>query len=329
MKGNNNEVLCVIKGTEESFELRKNTIYRVQGRFDQNAPTGLQKLGVSKIPFSGNGDRVLCRFDNYSAVYDTGFYASSRCYRSLELTERSKMAKMAYENIGRPYEEMTNVVLNQSNYEFWDDLIIAIDDEQNNIFDTGNPIDAFKLYIAVLSRKLMPEELDGDPKYADAYYKVIDTTTKTVFKNEYDLDIMTATARFITLLNGDEEQEQSAKDLAIFLGFYDASDVSKEYLMLAFNNYLKADAVNVKDFSRAYSMYQDPKDYEILKVCRMLAVLGQRGKTEVNKKGFHLNGRLLGKERKAIAEAAVINPKKAQDKMFIIEAYDALFEEKE
>lgn len=332
MKGKNNqETIYVVNGSEESFEIKKNTIYKVQGRFDETAPDGLQRLGVAKIPFAGNGDRVLCRYDNMSNVYDTGFYSSSRCYRNLDRKEAESKAKVAYEKIGRPFAELTNSDITQSNNEFWDNFIVSIDDEGgvNSVFDTGNPVDLFKLYIAVMAGKLMPEELNGDPKYSDAFYRVIDTTSKITIKNEYELDKIKATADFVSLLRGNEEQRQIAKDIAIFLGFYDGSDVDDDFLIVRLNYFLKEDAVNIKNLSRVYTMSQDPREYETLKICRMLAVLGLRGRTDVTKKGFMLDGRLLGKERKVIADTVVSNPKKAEDKMFIIDAYDSLFREEE
>lgn len=332
MKGKNNqETIYVVTGSEESFAIKKNTIYKVQGRFDEHAPDGLQRLGVAKIPFSGNGDRVLCRYDNMSNVYDTGFYSSSRCYRNLDRKEAEAKAKEAYENIGRPFAELTNSDITQSNYDFWDNYIVSIDDEggANSIYDTGNPVDLFRLYIAVMSGKLMPEEMDGDPKYADAYYRVIDTTSKVTLRNEYELDLIKATSDFVSLLRGNAEQKQMAKDIAIFLGFYDGSDVEDDYLIIRLNNYLKEDAVNIKNMSRVLAMSKDPREYETLKICRMLAILGLRGRTDVTKKGFLLDGRLLGKERKSIADSVVSNPKKAEDKMFIIDAYDSLFREEE
>lgn len=324
-KGNKGEILCTIKGSEENFDIRKNTIYVVKGRSDSQAPDGLQRLGISKIPFSGNGDRILCKFDNFSFVYDTGFYSSSRCYKHLSREDAVAAAKQAYENVGRPYAEISNKDITQSNFEFWDNFVVSIDDESNNVFDTGNPVDVFRLYIAVRSYKLMPEELDGDPRYADAYYKVIDSSYKTTFDNEYELNMMDATAKFVGLLNGGEDEYQAAKDIAIYLGFYDGSDVNKQYLMLAFNNYLKAEVVNLKTFSKVYTMYENPKDYEVLKVCRMLAILTQRGRAETSKKGLVLDGRVLGKERKIVADVVVTNPKKAEDKIFIVDAYHSLF----
>lgn len=323
MGENKKEVLASIKGSEEIFDIKKDTIYKVYGRFDEGAPDGLQRLGISKIPFLGNGDRILCRFDELSEVYDTGLYASSMCYRGLPPQEAAKMAKKAKENIGDPYVKITGKNIEQSNYDFWDSFIVALNDD-SVIFDTSNPVDAFKLYIAVLSRKLCPEELDGDPKYKDAFYRLIDTTTTEVFKNEYDLDVMNATATFVTMLNGDKEEEQAAKDIAIWLGFYDGSDLSKEYILLAFSNYLKADPGNCKSYSRAYTMYNSPVEYEILKICRMLCVLALRGVTELTKKGLMLGGRTLGKDRKSVADRCVNDKDMEKTKIAIIEAYDAL-----
>lgn len=328
-KGKNEQsIIFTIKGTEEEFHIRKNTIYKVEGRFDDNAPSGLQTLGVSKIPFAGNGDKVMCRFDEGAGVFNTGFYPNSKCYSSLDRSEAEKLAKQAYNNIGKPFSDLTNNDISQFNNDFWDNYIVTLNDS-TILFDTNNPSDLFRMYVAILSRKLVPEELEGDPHYGDAFYRLIDTTSASEFKNEYDLDLMKSTAAFVTLLGGDEESVQGAKDIAIYLGFYDGSDVSNEYLMLAFNHYLKEAAANIKSFNRVYTMYHDPVECEILKVCRMLAILTLRGKVSTTKQGISLKGKILGKDRKVIAEKAVINKTGEKDKMFIVDEYHALLDMQE
>lgn len=320
------EILATIRGTEDAFDIKANTLYKVVGRYDDSAPDGLKRAGISKIPFMGNGERILCRFDEVSDIYDTGFYPSSKCYANVSYKEAEALANKAYKNIAEPFARMTSKDINQSNFEFWDDFIVPISDDEVT-FNTSNPVDAFKLYIAVLSRKLCPDELDGDPRYKESFYRVIDTSTTKAANNEFELDTMRATAGFVTLLNGSEDASQGAKDIAIWLGFYDGSDVSSEYILLAFNNYLKEDPSNVRSYFRAYGMYNDPKESEILKICRMLSVLAMRGVTDSTKRGLMLGGKVIGKDRKTIADLCINDSSYAKTRVAIIEAYETLFDE--
>lgn len=325
-KLNNGDIIVSIKGSEDTFHIRKNTVYTVVGRPDSGAPEALKKYGSSKIPFAGNCDYVNCPFDNVSNVYDTGFYAESRCYNDLTHEAAAKTAEMAMKNIGEPYSRVNNVDISQYNYEFWDNLSIKLY-EGGLVFDTGNPTQLFNLYIAILSGQLCPDALDGDPKFMDAFYMLVDSSNKIVQGSEYELNVIDATTDFMTLFKGSEEQRQTAIDIAIYLKIHDGTSSDDRYFSVAFKRFLEERVENIERFRYAYDMSNDPTKSEILKICRMLTMLLSRGRVRTDKEGLYLKGVLLGKEKQVISESVVMDPKRAKDKMLIIEEYEKVYQE--
>lgn len=323
---NNGDILVSIKGSEETFHIRKNTIYTVVGRADSGAPEALQKYGSSKIPFAGNCDYVNCPFDKISNIYDTGFYPESRCYSDITRDAAEKSAEMALKNIGEPYSRINSVDISQYNYEFWDNLSIKLH-ESGLTFDTGNPTQLFNLYIAILSGQLCPDVLDGDPKFMDAFYMLIDSSNNIVQGSEYDLNVLDATTDFMTLFKGSDEQRQTAIDIAIYLKIHDGMTADDRYFAVAFKRFLEEKVENLERFQYAYNLSKDPKKNEILKICRMITMLSSRGRIRTDKEGLYLKGCLLGKEKQRIAEMVVVDPKKTTEKMLIIEEYEKIYSE--
>ena len=327
-KVNNGDIIASIKGSEEYFHIRKNTVYTVVGRVDNSAPEALQKLGKSKIPFPGNCDYANCPYDNFANIYDTGFYAESRCYRHMTPDAAAKAAETAWKNIGDPYARLKNADISQYNTEFWDNLTIKIHDD-GLTFDTGDPVQLFNMYIALMSGAICPEDLDGDPKFMGAFYMIIDSSKSISQGSEYELNLIEATTDFMTLFKGSEESRQTAVDIAIYLKIHDGMDADDRYFSVAFKRFLEEKVENIERFRYAYEMSKDPTRNEILKICRMLTLLSTRGRIRSDKEGLYLNGVLLGKEKQRIAETVVMDAKRVKDKMAIIEEYEKLYQEAE
>lgn len=327
-KTNKGDIIVSIKGSEETFHIRKNTVYTVIGRSDAGAPEALQKYGSSKIPFAGNCDYVNCPFDRIGNIYDTGFYPESRCYNDLTREAAAESAEMALKNVGEPYSRVNNVDISQYNYEFWDSLSIKLY-EGGLVFDTNNPTQLFNLYISILSGQLCPDVLDGDPKFMNAFYMLIDSSVNLVQGDEYELNVLDATTNFMSLFKGSEEQRQTAIDIAIYLKIHDGMDADDRYFAVAFKRFLEERVENIERFKYAYDLSKDPTKHEILKMSRMLTMLMSRGRVRTDKEGLYLKGVLLGKEKQVISETVVMDPKQAKSKMLIIEEYEKIYNNQE
>lgn len=97
------------------FNIMSDTLYEVVGKHDGSAPQAFQDANIAKAPFPENATHVCCPWDDFSKAYNTGFYPRSRCYNGLDKNEIDKLVKQRVDNIMKPFEEMSQMDLSQTN----------------------------------------------------------------------------------------------------------------------------------------------------------------------------------------------------------------------
>ena len=158
------ESIIQLKG----LTIKKNTLYKVTGRPDLDAPKVLLELGISKYPDEGAINSVGMRFIEDSSglgtgVYDTGFYTSSPCYIGIPADDVKKMVTSLRKNIVEPFELLRGsrdyTLTDHQNLEFWDKYTVNIWD--GLVLDTSQPEQLFNLYMIVHSNHVEPSIVTG------------------------------------------------------------------------------------------------------------------------------------------------------------------------
>ena len=162
------KVLVEVNG----FNIMSDTLYEVVGKHDESAPQAFQDANIAKAPFPENATHVCCPWDDFSEVYNTGFYPRSRCYNGMDKDEVDKLVDQRVNNIMKPFENISQKDLSQTNFEFWDDAKDKI--YMGKVYNTANTVELFYLYLAVFSGMLTPQEMDGDPIFMNSMFCFIE-----------------------------------------------------------------------------------------------------------------------------------------------------------
>ena len=107
----------------------------------------------------------------------------------MDKDEVDKLVDQRVNNIMKPFENISQKDLSQTNFEFWDDAKDKI--YMGKVYNTANTVELFYLYLAVFSGMLTPQEMDGDPIFMNSMFCFIEKdmivvlwdTTKLVARN--------------------------------------------------------------------------------------------------------------------------------------------------
>lgn len=320
-------LLAIVSG----MKIFSDSVYVVTGKMDVGAPDGFQERGISKVPFPGNKTIASCPWDKNLHVYDTGFFPSSICYRGWTKSEVGEELKRRIANIKEPYEDATGNDLDQRNFDFWDSLTIP--DYEGRLFYTNDINDLFELYVSLQGRTLTPKELDGDPMFHNSLYCVEDKTTAVDIKKQRQLDKTEIIYNFMTMLNGNELDQQQIKDLLLYLGIIRTVNMEPEMMRYAFLNWIEQRSTNVDQYKEAYNRYmsedQDADGPQTLKFYRMISELIFSGGVQVTSSGVFVDGMEMGADTFSSAQNMVKGKEYVPVKAKLVEAYSAYKDKQE
>ena len=302
------------------LRIYKDTLYIITGKKDEAAPTGMVELGISKMPFPGNSSICHCHFDSDSNVYDTGFYLNSACYRGWDQAKREAECERRVRNIMRPYMEVVNNPLDQSDTAFWDNKGVVL--YSGRTFNTNDPTQLFELYIAMTSFSLTPKELDGDPRFIESMYCVEDKSVSIDIKAlraQYKVDSIT---RFNTSLAGSDVDRDFILDLCLYLDIITRTDLDDDgFYKYMFSDWCDRNVSNVELFVEAYDRFMEEDARDIPKYHRMIRHLVSKGIIKSTAEGLSLDGFLLGRDMKGAAMRLASDKEAHAARMKLLEEY--------
>lgn len=314
-----------INKTDELFNIngisiKKDAQYKIQNRFDASAPSGFQKEKTTKIPSADIGNTIQCPYVGTATagVYDTGFYEHSPCYKNEDKVRVKEKLKALQTYVIEPYEAFKGQegLLGQKNIEFWDGLMIDI--YADRMFNTADPEDMLQLYIAMQAGELCPESAQGNPKYKQADYVIIDKAKEKTVKQRKSVSNITAIGRFFALLS---ENPQRLLHLLRYVGVANVTEkTDSTTFMTLFQTWLDNADRNAEIFEELLDKAEDPAFEEILYMFSTIKSLVDKRKISKSAGGdYTYTGIPLGKDLKIVAQNLILNGELADVKAQILE----------
>lgn len=200
-----NKVLFELEG----FKVRENSTYVVRDKEDLDAPSGFISAGVTKLPSDGVTESFQCRYKATSkttGVWDTGFHIYSPCYEGLPMSEKEILVKSLVKNIVEPYRAATGdaEALSHSNEDFWLKTNFSVYTGQ--VFNTASPRDVVNLYFALLTRNLTPKGQEGNSKFNQSAFVVVDINKDVKRKDQKSANLFKAVGIFERMLSTDRQR---------------------------------------------------------------------------------------------------------------------------
>lgn len=200
--------------TVEDVDIYDNTIYRLKFKKDLGVPEEMQVKGYSRYP----GANVTTKCGVFKDKYETGFEESSRIYAHYtDYTTKKAEVNQRRDNVLIPYLEFNGMSENDvkpTSYDFWDSYTISLDDMKT--FNTANVDERFELYIALVSKAIVPSSAwEMSYKYDTASY-TLESNKSKVKKGTNTIKLKArATSLFETLVS---KKPNSVVDILVYSG---------------------------------------------------------------------------------------------------------------
>jgi len=153
----------------DGFQIKTNSLYKVTGKEDQNAPTGFLKEGISKLPSEGVDNVIQCRYhitdmQSRTGVWDTGLHEDSPCYYNMDPEDVAATVSKLKKHIVERYKKANGKTrdLDHNDDAFWTNYTVSVRDKR--VFDTSKVEDLLVLYVAFHSYTITTMDRKGDPK---------------------------------------------------------------------------------------------------------------------------------------------------------------------
>lgn len=281
--------------TVNGYDILENTIYTVTDKIDYSAPAGFIEFGVSKVP--GTGDTACCPYNLTSMAYDHGFSELCPMYQNEDIKVVRTKVKTLISSVLTPFcrrnskreEELYSV--NES--PFWDSYIVGFNEDSK--FNTGDPTQAFNLYIAILSGKLSPKGEENKPKYADSAYLVDSIEIRTKRHSTAIINKQTAVFNFMTL----SKDITKAKAILMYSGINAEYTTDQESLSILFEDRIVTKPEKIKEFNDNVDFFNESDENELqIYLYRHLTNLKKDNKSKlvVSKTGISYNDVEIGKD---------------------------------
>lgn len=305
------------------FQIKTNSLYKVIGREDLNAPSGFVEEGVSKLPSEGVANSVPCRFhildgQSGTGIWDTGLHEGSPCYHDKDQEQVKSIVSNLRKHIVNPYKKVNGKTqdLDHNDDEFW--LGFSINLFDGRVFNTGKVKDLLDLFLAVNNFSLTPKGKEGDPKYKSSDYCIVDIEKATDFKKQKASDKMNAVKNFAKL-------EAKNRTLLLNLLHYNELNVSEtvdeDTLNFSFQEWLERKPQNSALFNGTYERITNEEKFEEkVNLFKKLSVLFKTGKGVTKKTNgkYYFKDVELGTDLKHSTENLLIDLELLETKQEII-----------
>ena len=236
----------------DSFKLKTNSIYKLIDKFDSSAPSGFIKENTTKLPSEGVGETIQANYvvdpvNPTEGLWDTGFYEYSPCYKHQDKDEIKIIVDRLDKYVVQGYKKIHSRThdLGHEDDSFWSNKNIYL--YTGRAFNTGNPNDLLDVYIALQTYSICPEGSEGDPRYAEAAYVIVDYDKNTQFSKIKASQEMDAIMNFGFLLT---KNIQKLYNILYYEGLNVSSKMDEATLKYTFKEYLKLGPKNAENFNK-------------------------------------------------------------------------------
>lgn len=256
-----------------------NTVYEIVPKEPSDkSPDIYHELGSTKERYPGVSNTVTL------TQSDTGFSSGSHVFNRTDFrndfAKRDKIAEEYYEIFAAPMRmyiaEIERIKIPTDN-EFFDknypDGYFTVNIGEGVQFNTANPIERFKLYIALIEGELTmkgkrtPEEKEAGLKdendmfNQDAQYSYISVTERKNKKEqtaEIEMELAYIFGRML------REKTDVLKSILTYINIPVKKDTSKAEMNSLYKTKIEKDAVKLKDFAQMVKEYEDrPIELEV------------------------------------------------------------------
>lgn len=292
------DVIISING----LEIKRNSLYKIVDKSDNNALDGLKQHGSTKIPQEYMGTLAQCPYDKRTDTFDTGFYIYSPCYNGMDEGARVKHVALLQTEIVEPYERVYGIgLLDNKNEDFW--TTYDIDLEEGRIFNTGNIRDLLDLYIAMRGFELTPRSKVGNPNFSTSQFIIEDREVTNKKKNERAQSYMDALQHFFVMLTSEKHKLLSVLKYANMNSANGmTSETSNSSLNSLFKNWIDEDVKNVDNFLRVSNMVNKKAGLEEVTLYSLLIDMLRRNKLPKIGEEFTYDETPLGADLKTVAK---------------------------
>jgi len=305
------------------FQIKTNSLYKITGKEDLNAPSGFAAEGVSKLPSEGVANSVPCRYhiidsQTGSGVWDTGLHESSPCYHDKDTDEIKSIVSSLRKHIVNPYKKANGKTqdLDHTDDEFW--LTYSINLFNGRVFNTGKVKDLLDLFLAINNFSLTPKGKEGDPKFKNSDYCIVDTAKATDFKKQKASDKMNAVKNFARL---EAKNRTFLLSLLHYNGLIVSDSIDEETLNFSFQEWLERKPQNPGLFNETYTRADESDKFEEkINLHKKLSVLfkAEKGITKKSNGKYYFKDVELGTDLKHAAENLLIDSELSETKQEII-----------
>lgn len=305
------------------LSIKRNATYKIENKYDANAPSGFQKERSTKIPSIDTGNTIQCPFsatDNKGGgVWNTGFYVTSACYSGLDKKVVAEKVSALQEFVVKPYEEHIGQEgqLHHNNDEFWNNYLIEL--WSGRYLNTSDPKEMLDLYIALMSNEVAVSGVDeGNPKFSRADFIIVDKNKERSNKQKTAIASISAVGEFYTLLNANP---QKLNAILRYLGIIGASEkVDQSALMIQFQQWTEVKIQNSEEFVKLIKSMEDNAVSEAVYLYSKLKSAELKRFISKDSIGDYVyKGIPLGKDLKVIARNLINDPELTEIKAQILE----------
>lgn len=284
------------------LDIKKNSLYKIVDKADNNALDGLKQYGSTKIPQEYMGTSAQCPYDKSTDTYDTGFYIYSPCYKGLDQEARVKHVGVLQDNIVEPYEKVYGIgILDNKNEKFW--ATYNVDLEEGRIFNTANIKDFLDLYIAMRGLELTPRGLNGDPRFSSSQFFIEDREVTSKKRNERAQNYMSALENFFIMLTSEKHKLISVLKYANMNSANSMdSTTPNTNINSLFKNWIDEDVKNVDNFLRVSAMVNKKVGLEEVTIYSLLVDMLRRNRLPKVGEEFTYDDIPLGADLKSVAK---------------------------
>ena len=293
------------------FEVKKDSIYVVKDKRDMDAPSGFIKAGVSKLPSKGVGDtfqvRFISRDGGRTGTWDTGFYEFSHCYKAQDKDSVKPLITSLKKNVLEPFRKAIGdpLAFEQENEKFFLKQRFSI--FSGKVFNTSDPVDTMELYFGLLTNQLTPKGQEGNTKFNDSSYVVVDINKDVKVKDERALEKFKAVGSFTNLLSSDKERLLA---MLSYAGINPSKSVDDVTLISMFNDYLdQGQDDRIIMFNALVTETETEKGLEKVFIYKQLRSLIATGKVTKTSGLYYYDGNEIGPDLKQASESIVKNSK--------------------
>lgn len=279
------QVLFTVNG----FTVTKDNIYLIKDKVDGDAPSGFVRAGVSKVPNPGVDESFGFRFiatelGGNKGSWDSGFYNYSPCYENMEEKAITSIVKKRTTSILEPYRKATGMkdVFDLENQDTFEEEIFTIKTGQR--LNTNNPVHVMTLYAALMAYKVAPSGSEGDSKYRESSYIVVDTTINKDQKDEKVMAEFEAIGIFNDLIKSSPDILESILTW-IGIKYSAASDTGTVYSM--FQKQVASSSITAQAFVELAESAGSDKGLDKLVIYQKLKEMLKSGKVTKSPQGIY------------------------------------------